>query len=169
MAPRNIGRLCRERQFMPGEKRCREHPLNPLRRAPNHSVYRAFHRRSQSPAGSGPGLATGMPELCGAAMTGVAALSAVSIPGTAPAMPNTGDGAPGTGSIFDALLAALAPIVSDQSGSAAQAAPQAAPQAMPPDPAGVSDATTTQPVAPDAIASLETALGDAMAALQLPP
>jgi len=98
-------------------------------------------------------------------MTGVAALSAVSIPGTAPAMPNTGDGAPGTGSIFDALLAALAPIVSDQSGSAAQAAPQA----TPPAPAGVSDATTTQPVAPDAIASLETALDDAMAALQLLP
>ena len=62
-------------------------------------------------------------------MTGVAALSPVSIAGIAPAMPNIGDGAPGTGSIFDALLAALAPIVSDQSGSAAQAVPQAAPPA----------------------------------------
>jgi len=102
-------------------------------------------------------------------MTGVAALSPVSIPGIAPAMPNIGDGAPGTGSIFDALLAALAPIVSDQSGSAAQAAPQAAPQATPPAPANVPGATTTQSVAPDAIASLETALGDAMAALQLLP
>src|SRR5258708_308133 len=147
MAARNTGRLCRARQFMPGEKRCREHPLNHLRRAPNHSFYRAFHRRSQSPAGFWPRLATRKSGQWGAAMTGVAALSPVSIPGIAPAMPNIGDGAPGTGSIFDALLAALAPIVSDQSGSAAQAAPQV----TPPAPVNVSDATTTQSVAPDAI------------------
>jgi flagellar hook-length control protein FliK len=91
-------------------------------------------------------------------MTGVAALSAVSIPGIAPAMPNTGDGAPGTGSIFDALLAALAPIASDPSGAPSQAAPQAAPQAMPPTPASASDAVSAQTVLPDAVASLEAAL-----------
>jgi len=94
-------------------------------------------------------------------MTGVAALSAVSIPGIAPAMPNTGDGAPGTGSIFDALLAALAPIASDPSGAPAQAAPQA----MPPAPASASDAVSAQTVLPDAVASLEAALAASLPSL----
>jgi flagellar hook-length control protein FliK len=98
-------------------------------------------------------------------MTGVAALSAVSIPGIAPAMPNTGDGAPGTGSIFDALLAALAPIASDPSGAPAQATPQATPQAVPPAPASASDAASAQTVLPDAVASLEAALAASLPSL----
>jgi flagellar hook-length control protein FliK len=100
-------------------------------------------------------------------MTGVAALPAMSLPDIATAMPKTGDSAPGTGSVFDALVAALVPTISDQSGGPAQAAPQAAPQAMPPAPTGASDAVTTQLNVPDAVASLKAAFGDAMAALQL--
>lgn len=95
-------------------------------------------------------------------MTGVAALPSVSIPGIAPAMPNTGDGMPGTGSIFDALLAALAPIVSDPSGAPAQAAPQA----MPPAPASAADTVSAQAVLPDAVASLEAALAASVLSMQ---
>jgi hypothetical protein len=98
-------------------------------------------------------------------MTGVAALPAMSIPDIATAMPKAGDSATGAASIFDALLALLAPTVSDPSGGPAQAVPQA----TPPAPAGASDATAPQPIVPDTNTSLKTALGDAMAALQLLP
>ncbi len=97
-------------------------------------------------------------------MTGVAALPVMSLPDIAAAMPKAGDSAPGTDSIFDDLLAALAPIVSNQQSVPAPAATQPEPSA----PTGASDAAIPQLSIPDPVASLETALDDAMAALQLP-
>jgi flagellar hook-length control protein FliK len=96
-------------------------------------------------------------------MTGVAALPVMSIPGIATAMPKTGDDAPGTDSIFDGLLAALAPIASDQPNGQAQSVAQA----TPPSPPVASGASFPQAF-PDA-ASLEAALSDAMSITPLLP
>ena len=97
-------------------------------------------------------------------MTGVAALPAMSLPDIATAMPKTGDSAPGADSIFDALLATLAPTVSDQTSGPAPALPQAAPSLT-----GASDAVTTQTILPDAIASFEAALAAATNVSPLQP
>jgi hypothetical protein len=62
----------------------------------------------------------------------------MSLPDIATAMPKTGDSAPGTGSVFDALLAALAP-TTDQLTGPTPTLPQ-----MPPAPTGASDAVVPQ-------------------------
>ena len=98
-------------------------------------------------------------------MTGVAALPAMSLPDIATAMPKTGDSAPGTGSVFDALIAALAPTVSDQTSGP----PPALPQGTPPAPTVTSDAVSPQTVFSDAAASFEAALGAASSVSPLLP
>jgi flagellar hook-length control protein FliK len=98
-------------------------------------------------------------------MTGVAALPAISLPDIATAMPKTGDSAPGTESVFDALIAALAPTVSDQTSGPALALPQRTPLAS----TGASDAVSPQTVLSDAVASFEAALGAATSVSSLLP
>ena len=105
-------------------------------------------------------------------MTGVAALPAMSLPDIATAMPKTGDSAPGTGSVFDALLAALAPTTDQLTGptpTLPQGTPPALPQGTPPAPAGASDAVIPQATLSDAVASFEVALGAATSVSPLLP
>src|SRR5436190_1732351 len=101
------------------------------------------------------GTCYGGSELCGAAMSGVAALPGMSLPDIATAMPTAGATAPGTSSIFDDLLAALAPIVSDQTPGPALAATPAEPSV----PTLTPDAALPQILVPDAT-SLGATLGD---------
>ena len=98
-------------------------------------------------------------------MTDVAALPVMSLPDIAAALPKAGDGATGAESIFDTLLAALAPMPPDPaSGPAPTAAPQPTPLST-----GPSGAPAQQTILPDAVASLAATFGDANTVSLLPP
>jgi len=121
--------------------------------------------KRRAAAASGPGLATGTSELCGTSMTGVAALPVMSLADIAAALPKTADGPSSAESIFDDLLAALTPMLSDQASGPPPSSPQAAPLL----PASASEPAVPQASLPDAIESLEATFGEANTRSQILP